>query len=108
MEHTAAHAEDHRAVTTQEGFKGCLVLPGDEGLQQLPVGHSCRILRQYGPAQMLDDRAHGTGCHQLPSVAGMAGPLFTISRSKPVLYTLFFDLASGSPIQAPSSTPSAP
>src|SRR5205823_15085035 len=93
MKNTAAHAVYHWAVPTQKSFKGFFILPGDEGLQQLPIGHSCRILHQNRLAKMPDDRVHGTGRHQLPSLAGTNETLPSISCSRLTLYTFFCGLA---------------
>jgi hypothetical protein len=51
----ATDAEDHRAVATDQGFKGRFVLLVDEGTEQLPIRP---ILPQHGPAKMPNHRAH--------------------------------------------------
>src|SRR5262249_654484 len=81
---------DHRAVTTQERFKGRFVVLGDERLQQLSVGPFRPILRQRGPTQMLDDRAHWMDGHSSPSLASPTGPLHFFARPELTLYTFFF------------------
>ena len=62
----AADAEDHRAVTADEGFKGRFVPLLDEGGKQLTVRRPRRILPQHGPAKLPDHRVHPSRCHTSP------------------------------------------
>jgi hypothetical protein len=66
VDDTAAHAEDHRAVATDEGFKGRFVLLLNKGRQQLPIPPACAILPQHRPAKMPDHRVHLRRRHTCP------------------------------------------
>jgi hypothetical protein len=44
-EKTTANAQDHRAMTTDQGGERSFVLAGDEGLQQLPIGQPGPVRR---------------------------------------------------------------
>jgi hypothetical protein len=63
---TAADAEDHQAVATHKGFKGCFVLLVDEGCQQLPIRPARRILPQHGPSKMPNHCVHLSRHHTCP------------------------------------------
>src|SRR5208282_2817870 len=74
-------------------------------LQQLPIGYPC-VRTLDGTAKLLDDCVDLAGCHQTPSLADVAGPLLTVSRSGAFFYTFFWGLAR-SPAACASSPLSA-
>jgi hypothetical protein len=83
-----ADAQDYGAMTSDEDFKGRFVLPPYKGLQQLPIRPPRPILRQYDPAQMLDDAVDLSGCQRSPSLAVKPG-FCLILPGDGDLYTLF-------------------
>ena len=63
-----ADAPDHRAVPTDQSFKGRRLTAPDEALQQLPIGSFARGLQKGDSVNVLDDFVH-LRRHQVQSVA---------------------------------------
>src|SRR5262249_49457991 len=90
LQHPAAHAEDHRAVTAEQGREGRLVPRGDKAAQQLPVGPA--------PARRLEvfEYLPEASRHAVPSPhlirawagAGASVNSRTFSRGEPLRPTL--------------------
>jgi tetratricopeptide (TPR) repeat protein len=85
---TIANTQDHRAVTTDKGFKGRFVLLVDEGRQQFPIRPVRSILQQSGPAKMPNHRVHLSRRHSYPPWP-VAPNLYRLLPNQSELYTLF-------------------
>src|SRR5262249_20750284 len=67
---TPAHPEYHRAVPLDQDLKGGFLTPGQEGLQELAVRQSGRVVQESEPAKMLEDAVRLAGSHRRGSLGG--------------------------------------
>jgi hypothetical protein len=72
-EQPPADAEDHRRVAADEGGEGVLVVPGEERLEELPVG-ACAAVEQGGPVEVAQHAGELSGRHRMDPVNGRVAP----------------------------------
>jgi hypothetical protein len=65
----AAHPQHHRSVPAQKRLKRRLLAPGEECVEQLPVGQTGVFLQPCIPAKMTDHTVHLAYGHRLGSRA---------------------------------------
>src|SRR5205807_10372390 len=96
---SSAHAEHHRSVPAQKGFKGVFIALDDEVLEQLTIGPPRAVVGEHSFAKMFHDLVQPAACQRcsLPGWRLQHCVVHILFPCPRLFHTVFF---SGAPICA--------